>query len=80
MAQVAVLSHITLMYCGDRRTLEFAEVMQSIPTALARRRGLLEDVFSHEKLPSMNLSSEQLWRLWVHDEERRRLGYGTWVS
>lgn len=60
--------------------MEIAEVLQSIPVALSRRRGMLEDVFSHEKTATMKLSPDQLWRLWVHDEERRRLAYGIWAS
>lgn len=80
MIQVILLNIIGLMYSGEKRALEVAEVLQSIPVALGRRRNYFEDVFSFDRLQTMNLSSEEKWRLWIIDEERRRLGYAIWVS
>lgn len=80
MIQAILLNMIGLMYSGERRALEVAEILQSIPIALARRRNLFEDVFSFDRLENLNLSPEEKWRLWIIDEERRRLGFAIWVS
>jgi hypothetical protein len=80
MIQAILLNVIGLMYSGEKRALEVAEVLQSIPVALARRRNFFEDVLSFDRPEISNLSSERKWRLWITDEERRRLGFAIWVS
>ena len=60
--------------------MEIAEILQAVPIALARRKGVLEDVLPHERVSELKLPLEKTWRLWAVDEERRRTGFGAWVS
>jgi hypothetical protein len=80
MIQVIMLNNLAMSHSGERRELEVAEVLQSVPTALARRMGLLDDVLTHERISELQGPLEQTWRLWAMDEERRRAGFGAWVS
>ena len=80
MTQVIMLNNLAMSHSGDRRELEIAEIFQAVPIALARRQGLLEDILPHERVAKLQLPLEQTWRLWAVDEERRRTGFGAWVS
>lgn len=80
MIQILLLNNLALSHSGDRRELEIAEILQSLPAALARRKGLMNDVLSHDRMAKLQLPLEQTWRLWVIDEERRRTGFAVWVS
>lgn len=80
MTQIAMLNSLAMMHSGERRALEVAEILQTLPIALARRKGLLDDVLTHERISQPQLPLEQMWRLWALDEERRRTGFAVWVS
>jgi hypothetical protein len=80
MTQVILLNSIAMSHSGERRALEVAEILQAVPVALARRKGLLEDVLPHARISQLQIPLEQTWRLWAMDEERRRTGFGVWVS
>ncbi|KAH7134867.1 fungal-specific transcription factor domain-containing protein [Dendryphion nanum] len=79
MTQVVMLNSLTMSHCGERRALEVAEILQAVPVALARRKGLLDDVLTHERISQLQVPLEQTWRLWAVDEERRRTGFGVWL-
>ena len=80
MVQVNLLNHIGLMYSGERRTLELAEILQGLPVALARKKGLFMNRLSYSKISQMQLPLNQKWQVWALDEERRRTGFGVFVS
>ncbi|KAH7072041.1 fungal-specific transcription factor domain-containing protein [Paraphoma chrysanthemicola] len=80
MTQVILLNSIAMSHSGERRALEVAEILQAVPVALARRKGLLEDVLTHTRIEQLQLPLEQTWRLWAMDEERRRTGFGVWLN
>lgn len=80
MIQVIMLNSLAMSHSGNRRELEVAEVLQSVPVALARRKGVLDDVLPHDRMVKLQLPLEQTWLLWAVDEERRRAGFGVWVS
>ena len=75
-----MLNNLAMSHSGDKRELEIAEILQSVPVALARRKGILDDVLPHDRLVKLRLPLQQTWRLWTVDEERRRTGFGVWVS
>ncbi|KAH7357520.1 hypothetical protein BKA66DRAFT_562431 [Pyrenochaeta sp. MPI-SDFR-AT-0127] len=79
MTQVVMLNSLGMSYSGERRALEVAEILQAVPVALARRKGLLNDVMAHERISQLAVPLEQTWRLWVMDEERRRTGFCVWL-
>lgn len=79
MTQTIVLNNLAMSHSGVRRELEIAEVIQSVSIAVARRKGLFEDVLPHDRIAKLQLPLEQAWRLWVVDEERRRTGFSAWV-
>jgi hypothetical protein len=68
------------MYSGERRALELGEVLQGLPVALARKKGLFLKRISYKTLCQMKLSLSQKWQVWALDEERRRTGFGVFVS
>ncbi|KAK4936731.1 hypothetical protein LTR10_022455 [Elasticomyces elasticus] len=76
MVQVCLLGHVGLMYSGEQRTLEVAEILQGLPPALARRKGLFMNRMSYEKFSQMQLTLNQKWQVWTLDEEMRRTGFG----
>jgi hypothetical protein len=80
MVQVCLLNHVGLMYSGERRALELGEVLQGLPVALARKKGLLLKGLTYEILSQMQLSLTQRWQVWALDEERRRTGFGVFVG
>jgi hypothetical protein len=80
MTQVIMLNNLAMSHSGDRRELEIAEILQAVSIALARRKGVFEDVLPHDRIAKLQLPLEQAWRLWAVDEERRRTGYAVWVS
>lgn len=80
MTQVVMLNSLAMSHSGERRALEVSEILQAVPVALARRKGLLEDVLTHERISQMQAPLQQTWRLWAMDEERRRTGFGVWVG
>lgn len=80
MAQAILLNHIGLMYAGERRSLEIAEILQALPVALGRRKRLFVNMFPMHKFSQLQLPLTQKWQIWLLDEERRRAGYATWVS
>ncbi|KAH6618441.1 fungal-specific transcription factor domain-containing protein [Boeremia exigua] len=79
MTQVVMLNSLAMSHSGERRALEVSEILQAVPVALARRKGLLEDVLTHERILQMQAPLQQTWRLWAMDEERRRTGFGVWL-
>ncbi|KAL1611040.1 hypothetical protein SLS59_000677 [Nothophoma quercina] len=79
MTQVIMLNNLAMSHSGDRRELEIAEILQAVPIALARRKGVLEDTLPHDRVAKLQLPLEQTWRLWAVDEERRRTGFGAWL-
>lgn len=80
MTQVIMLNNLAMSHSGDRRELEIAEVLQAVSIALARRKGVFEDVLPQDRIAKLQLPLEQAWRLWAVDEERRRTGFAVWVS
>jgi hypothetical protein len=79
MTQTIILNQLGLMYSGDRRALELAELFQSVPVTLGRRKRLFSNVLPPDKLSSMLLPIDGEWQLWVLDEQRRRAGFAIWV-
>ncbi|KAF3044655.1 hypothetical protein E8E12_007674 [Didymella heteroderae] len=79
MTQVIMLNNLAMSHSGDRRELEIAEVLQAVSIALARRKGMFEDVLPHDRIAKLQLPLEQAWRLWAVDEERRRTGFAIWL-
>lgn len=75
MIQVVTLNSLAMSHSGNRRELEVAEVLQSVLIALARRKGVLNDVSPHDRSVRLQLPLEQSWLLWAVDEERRRTGF-----
>lgn len=80
MTQIILLNLLGLMYSGERRALEVAEIMQSLLPTLGRRKKLFINMFSLQKIMRLPLSLGQKWKIWVLDEERRRAGFAIWVS
>ncbi|KAF2647734.1 hypothetical protein K491DRAFT_723173 [Lophiostoma macrostomum CBS 122681] len=79
MTQVVMLNNLAMSHSGERRALEVAEILQALPVALARRKGVFEDVLPHERISQLQAPLQQTWQLWVMDEERRRTGFGVWL-
>ncbi|CAI9629304.1 unnamed protein product [Alternaria burnsii] len=79
MTQVVMLNGLAMSHSGERRALEVSEILQAVPVALARRKGLLEDILTHERIVQTQARLQETWRLWVMDEERRRTGFGVWL-
>ena len=80
MIQTILLNKIGLMYAGERRFLEIAEISQALPVSLARRKGLFRNMFPAQKLSQLQVSLTQKWQVWILDEERRRAAFAIWVS
>lgn len=74
-----MLNNLAMSHSGDRRELEIAEILQAVSVALARRKGVFEDVLPHDRVAKLQLPLQQAWRLWAVDEERRRTGFAVWV-
>ncbi|KAH7113042.1 hypothetical protein EDB81DRAFT_893731 [Dactylonectria macrodidyma] len=79
MTQVIILNNLGLAYAGDRRTLEIAEILQSLPVTLGRRKRLFTNMFPMQKFSQLQLSLTQKWQIWLLDEERRRAGFAIWL-
>lgn len=80
MVQTIVLNQLGLMYSGERRGLEVAEIYQALPVTLARRKRIFTSALSSEKVSQLQLPLAQRWQLWVLDGERGRTGFAVWVS
>lgn len=80
MTQVVMLNSLAMSHSGERRALEVSEILQAVAPTLARRKGLLEDVLTHERISRLQAPLHQTWQLWAMDEERRRTGFGVWVG
>ncbi|KAF3797461.1 hypothetical protein GCG54_00005215 [Colletotrichum gloeosporioides] len=80
MLQTIVLNRVGLMYDGDRRSLEVAEITQALPITLARRKGFFNNLLPMQKFSQLQLPLTHKWQIWVLDEERRRLGFSVWVT
>lgn len=80
MTQIILLNNLGLAYAGNRRTLEVAEILQSVPVTLGRRKRLFTDMFPMQKFSQLQLPLSQKWQIWLLDEERRRTGFAIWVS
>ncbi|KAF4986398.1 hypothetical protein FDECE_15971 [Fusarium decemcellulare] len=80
MTQSILLNHIGLMYAGERRSLELAEILQALLTTLGRKKRLFTDMFPIDKFSKLQLPLTQKWQIWLLDEERRRAGFAIWVS
>ena len=78
MLQAILLNNMALMYCGDPRMMEIAELYQSIPVSMGRRKRLFDN-HQTNAIENSDLTVYQKWRMWVQFEERRRLGYAIWV-
>ncbi|KAJ5660680.1 uncharacterized protein N7484_000052 [Penicillium longicatenatum] len=79
MYLVILLNQIGLMYSGERRALEIAELLQALPVTLARRKHLFTNILSAPKMAGLDLSLSQRWQIWALDEERRRTGFAIWL-
>ena len=79
MTQVVLLNALAMSHSGEKRALEISEILQCVPIALARRKGIFEDVVTHERISQMQVPLQQIWQLWIMDEGRRRTGFGVWV-
>lgn len=79
MTQIVLLNSLAMSHSGERRALELAELLQSVPIALARRKGIFEDVVAHESIARMQIPLQKTWQLWIMDEGRRRTGFSVWV-
>lgn len=55
MTQIVLLNSLAMSHSGERRALELAELLQSVPIALARRKGIFEDVVAHESLSLIHI-------------------------
>ncbi|KAJ5342073.1 hypothetical protein N7541_011197 [Penicillium brevicompactum] len=80
LLQAVLLNQLALRYSGERRALELAELLQALPVMLARRKRLFTAYLPHERVSHLELPLEQKWQIWAIDEERRRTGFGIWVS
>ncbi|KAF7552176.1 hypothetical protein G7Z17_g4511 [Cylindrodendrum hubeiense] len=80
MTQTIVLNNLGLAYAGDRRTLEIAEILQSVPVTLGRRKRLFTTMFPIQKFSQLQLPLTQKWQIWLLDEERRRTGFAIWLT
>lgn len=80
MVQAILLNNIGLMFSGERRALEIAEILQGLSPTLARRSGLFINRLHYQKIVQMELPLSQKWRIWALDEGRRRTGFAVWVS
>ncbi|KAL6704161.1 hypothetical protein ACN47E_008721 [Coniothyrium glycines] len=79
MTQVVMLNSLAMSHSGERRALEVSEILQAVPVALARRKGLLDDILPHQRIAELRVPLKQTWQLWAMDEERRRTGFGVWL-
>ncbi|KAH7133839.1 hypothetical protein EDB81DRAFT_805187 [Dactylonectria macrodidyma] len=79
MTQIILLNNLGLAYAGNRRTLEVAEILQSVPVTLGRRKRLFTDMFPMQKFSRLQLPLSQKWQIWLLDEERRRTGFAIWL-
>ncbi|KAF5612501.1 zinc finger rst2 [Fusarium sp. NRRL 25303] len=79
MCQVNLLNSVGLMYSGERRGLELAEVLQSVTPTLGRRNGLFVRRYTESKSSTSEMSPNQSWKTWLGEEERRRTGFGIWL-
>ncbi|KAL6410953.1 Zinc finger protein rst2 [Ilyonectria robusta] len=78
MTQIILLNNLGLAYAGNRRALEVAEILQSVPVTLGRRKRLFTDMFPMQKFSQLQLPLSQKWQIWLLDEERRRTGFAIW--
>lgn len=80
MTQTILLNQLGLMYSGDRRALELAEIFQAVPVTLARRKRLFTNTLPQERLCRLELPIADKWHVSILDEQRRRAGFAIWVS
>ncbi|GFF54969.1 hypothetical protein IFM51744_08508 [Aspergillus udagawae] len=79
ITQTILLNQLGLMYSGNRRALELAELVQAVPVTLARRKRLLSNILPRARISALQLPLGQEWQLSIYDEERRRVGFATWL-
>ncbi|GFF68890.1 hypothetical protein IFM62136_07426 [Aspergillus lentulus] len=79
ITQTILLNQLGLMYSGNRRDLELAELFQAVPVTLARRKRLLSNTLPRAQISALQLPLGQEWQLSIHDEERRRAGFAIWL-
>ncbi|KAF4548401.1 Fungal specific transcription factor domain-containing protein 43 [Elsinoe fawcettii] len=80
MTQTILLNQIGLMYCGERRGLEIAELYQGLTVTLARRLGLFpRQQAAHRRPPLPSRNTSQSWDHTVMSELRHRTAYATWL-
>ncbi|KAE8308636.1 hypothetical protein BDV41DRAFT_581199 [Aspergillus transmontanensis] len=79
MTQTILLNQLGLMYSGDRRALELAEIFQAVPVTLARRKRLFTNMLPHYKFCRLELPLGEKWHVSVLDEQRRRAGFAIWL-
>ncbi|KAF4227758.1 hypothetical protein CNMCM8980_002205 [Aspergillus fumigatiaffinis] len=79
ITQTILLNQLGLMYSGNRRDLELAELVQAVPVTLARRKRLLSNTLPHARISALQLPLGQEWQLSIHDEERRQAGFAIWL-
>ncbi|KAE8370483.1 fungal-specific transcription factor domain-containing protein [Aspergillus caelatus] len=79
MTQTILLNQLGLMYSGDRRALELAEIFQAVPVTLARRKRLFTNTLPQERLGRLELPLGEKWQISILDEQRRRAGFAIWL-
>ncbi|KAF7623101.1 hypothetical protein AFLA_010410 [Aspergillus flavus NRRL3357] len=79
MTQTILLNQLGLMYSGDRRALELAEIFQAVPVTLARRKRLFTNTLPQERLCRLDLPIAEKWHVSILDEQRRRAGFAIWL-
>ncbi|KAF7168905.1 hypothetical protein CNMCM5623_001811 [Aspergillus felis] len=79
ITQTILLNQLGLMYSGNRRALELAELVQAVPVTLARRKRLLSNILPRARISALQLPLGQEWQVSTYDEERRRAGFAIWL-
>jgi hypothetical protein len=80
MIQVILLCNVEMLYCGNPRMMEIAELKQSLPVSMSRRKRLFENTSHRDLLHTREGTISEKWRVWISVEERRRLAAAVWVG
>lgn len=81
-SQLLVLSNLGMAYNGDKRLLEFSQVLRGGPITASRHNGALRTITNTIKVDKATAGAEleQRWHDWISEESLRRAGYSSWVS
>lgn len=78
--QAALLNQIAMLYSGDMRLIECAQIDRSLIATLCRKVNCFNESPDDPNDGSADQTLQDIWMAWVRKESMRRLAYLAWVS